>query len=131
MIKMKRDLMEGIGLLILLFSFGVQYFSEELKEDEYITPLIMMNDNIIKLSSNDIDLIRYLAHPEVYNKDSILQDITQRHFELSYWQHIQHSVKTSKEQGDTFTYVYILFYAIGSLMIILPKIFSKSRIFKD
>lgn len=131
MIKMKRDLMEGIGLLILLLSFGLQYFSEDLKEDEYIAPLIHMNDNIIHLAANDIDLIEYLTYPENHPKDSTLNEIKNRYFNLSYWQHIEQSLKDSKKQGSTFTRFYIMFYIIGSLMIVFPKIFSKSRIFKD
>lgn len=127
---MRRDLMEGIGLLILLFSFGTQYFSDELKKDEYITPLIMMNDNIIRLSSNDIDLIKHLTNPEVYDKESTRNKIENKYFDNSFWPDIEQTRKNSKEQGITLTYVYIAFYLIGSLMIIYPKIFPRSRIFK-
>lgn len=127
---MKRDLVEGIGLLMILLSFGCQYFSDELKEDKLIAPLIKMNDNILALSSDHIVLIEYLAHPDSTNKVSAADNIKDRHFDMYYWQNIKESFNSSKEQEKKITYIYMVLYVIGSLMVLFPKLFPNCRLFK-
>lgn len=127
----RKDVIEGIGMLIVLLSFGFQNFSEELKDDQYITPIIRMNDNIINLSSNDIDIMKYLTNPKIYDKDYTIKKIEERHFDQSYWKNIQDELETSKNQKDQLTFLYISFYILGSIMIIFPKLFPKFPIFKD
>lgn len=127
----RKDVIEGIGMLIVLLSFGFQNFSEKLKYDQYITPIIRINDNIINLSSNDIDITKYLINPEVYDKDYTLKKIEVRHFNQSYWQKIQDELDISENEENRLTFLYIGFYVLGSIMIIYPKLFPKCPIFKD
>lgn len=128
--KIRHDAFEAMGLLILLLSFGFQYFSSDLQSISDETPIIKINDNILKLSSNDLDIIEYLNNPDAY-KDNSLKNIEDRKSHLSDWSDIKNSIKEVEEQQNKMTYMYLSLYLLGSLIIVTPKLFPKLPFFRN
>lgn len=127
---MKHNLFEGLGLLILLFSFGVQQYLEGLRDLGADNSLIWINENILYSSRNDEDIIKFLAHPENYNRYDVINTISNRNNNLYTWGHVRDQVKYLKQQESNSTNIFLFFYIIGSIMIIMPKLFPNSCLFK-
>ncbi len=117
---MKEKFIEGLGLFILLVSFGFQNFSEDLKEYETTTPLIMMNDNILMLSHNDTDIAKALASNDLDARIEIIRSIEERR--LATWNIIMDRYKEGKKEQQSYACWYLLFYIAGSILMIIPKI---------
>lgn len=127
--RIRHEAFEAIGLLILLLSFGFQFFSSDLQSMTEESPIIRINDNILKSSSNDLDIIKYLNSPDVY-KDHSLRCIEKRNSELSTWANIKESTKEVESQQNEMICFYLSFYLIGSLMVVIPKLFPKLPFFR-
>lgn len=129
----RASIIEGIGLLLLLFSFGWQCWEESDKEDLQEYELRVLHEKIDHLWNSEYH--KYIYSSE-YN-DNPIRDGKVYLSSMNYisinqsWQHFD----KMKELENSFpkdirinSIIRVLLYVIGSMLILFPKLFPDSKL---
>lgn len=119
--KIKPIVLEGVGLLLILFAFGWQSLEEhslQVKTDSYIYNINKKLDMLWGIEYQKERPDKLYANIDLYQES---------------WKFFQDQKKELKGVDNQITVSWILrilCYVLGSVFVLLPKLWSKCPIFK-
>ncbi len=119
--KCNSNLLEAIGLLLLLVSFGWQCLeshSESVIMEGYVYELNEKLNYVLMSEYNEAikDSERYQGNAMTWmNYDDLSKNVTD-------WQQVQESMGTLKRQKQMFFYIRACLFVLGSIFVIISKL---------
>lgn len=118
--KFLKQLLEPIGLLLLLFSFGWQCFEAHSSEKRVDSYAYELNEKLLAIWTAEYDEAlksdRYLGETKV----TVDYDVLNK--DIKDWNKIQKELMTISNQRNIAFYIRLALYVLGSLLICIAKL---------